>query len=110
MEHREIANKLSAFVDNEVSEAQRAEIEHHIHQCQECRNEIDNYQLITNNLKLNSEIQVSSAFRAKVNAAIDSQKTVKSTNPVPSLWKLLPVPAGLSLVILVFSAYMLAAP
>lgn len=108
VKHDEIKRKIMAFTDNELKGTDSDEITAHIKLCQECREIIANYQLLIANLKQNRELNPSSSFRARVNAAIDTEKTEKAG------WikinKLIPVPIALAVVVVVFSIYMAAAP
>jgi len=108
MKHGEIKAKISVFIDNELKENVKNEISAHIGECPDCAAEAEVLKKQDSYLKNVRQISVSASFRAKVNTAIGAKEPVKSG------WinagKLIPIPLALSLLVLIFSIYMAAAP
>jgi anti-sigma factor RsiW len=107
MEHREISPKLGAFLDNELAENVRAEVDSHIKSCHECSLELAKLASQQAYLRQAKELEVPFNFRAKITGKIE---TNKPKTGVFNIGKLLPIPMALSLLILIFSVYMVLAP
>lgn len=107
MRHDEIRRKLAAFADSEVTEAEKTIIEEHIKGCNGCREEFKAFAGLDKELKQVSGLEVPVHFRSKLQAHLNDAAKKEA---VFSLRYLLPVPALLSLFILVFSFYFASAP
>jgi len=57
MRHKKTQNLLSAFLDGELKEKQRASIENHLKSCEKCRKEFEKIQNLDNfTLKMKEEV------------------------------------------------------
>ncbi|MCE5300289.1 MAG: zf-HC2 domain-containing protein [Spirochaetia bacterium] len=107
MDHKEAYKKLDAFLDNEIAPALKAGADAHIKNCVECSAELEKLVKQGVYLKAAGEVQVPPNFRAKITEALEAKK---AGNGILSIWKLIPIPAAMTFLILVFSAYMVVAP
>ncbi len=107
MEHSKITLKLSAFVDKEVPETLKAEIDAHLKSCPECSAEVE--KLISQRVYLlkAGEILPSDNLRAKIDQKLEAKK---SRDFGFNIGKLIPIPVTLSILILLFSAFMITSP
>jgi anti-sigma factor RsiW len=108
MNHDEIKAKISAFIDNELREDLKNEVFLHMQGCSECSAEAESLRKQDALLKGSGEINPSLSFRVRLNA-----KTTKK-EPVKTGWinvgRLIPIPLALSILVMIFSVYMAAAP
>jgi hypothetical protein len=107
MNHEKIALKLSAFTDNELSDTVKDEISEHLKTCQKCASEVE--KMVSQRVYLQQALDTlpSSDFRARLTEKLENKKTEKLGF---NIGKLLPIPLVLSLLIVVFTAYMVSAP
>jgi anti-sigma factor RsiW len=107
MEHREIAGKLGAFLDNELPEGAGIEVKAHLDACNECSKEYKALVSQREYMRKAPVLEAGTDFRFKITQKIEMQKVSK---PVYGFGKWLPAPLAFAALILVFSAYMIAAP
>lgn len=107
MKHEEIKAKLGAFADNEAKDHEKREIEAHLETCTECRAEIETIEANREILRRAISLEPSADFRARLNAKIDA---TTARRRVFDISKLIPVPIALSLIVLIASAFFVAAP
>lgn len=89
---------LSAYLDNELSEKERLEIERHIEICRDCREEIETLSSLNNNLlNLKEEIEPSSNFNMKFWERVKAEDERKK---IGLFWLPIPATAVLLLIIL----------
>jgi hypothetical protein len=107
MKHEEIKRKIGAFMDDEVKDAEKSEITAHLEACAECRGELE--ALAANNAILSKAtgLNPSANFRVGMNAKLDKAAAGRH---VFDLTKLIPIPIALSLIVLIASAFFMAAP
>ena len=92
MEHTEVRQKLSAYLDGAVSGAEREELEAHLAGCSRCRAALADLERTVGHLRNLSKVEPPSWLTAKIMA-----KVREEARPSPSLWQRLFFPLHVKL-------------
>lgn len=109
MECKKLQERLSAYLDNEVSGQERRLLEEHLRSCAECRTELEALQAAGDVVKTLPEVTPSPDFRARF------WQKVRESAPVQTLWerialRWIPVPVVLAALVVVFSGFSAFSP
>ncbi|MBI1919541.1 MAG: DUF2275 domain-containing protein [Geobacter sp.] len=92
MEHTEIRRKLSAYLDNAVNATEKARIEAHLAQCDNCRRALGDLEQTVGHLKSIPEVEPPPWLTARIMAHVRD-----AAAPKPSLWRRFFMPLHLKL-------------
>ncbi len=97
MEHKEIRQMLSSYLDNAVSHAERSEIEKHLSVCENCRTALADLERTLAHLKSLPEVEPPPWLTAKIVAQVRDEAEQKQ-----GFWRrlFLPIPVKLPLEVL----------
>ena len=84
MKCSQVLNKLSAYLDGEISEKEKKLIEDHLNTCKKCSAELASFAELNNTLKIVKDIEIPAYFRTHVKQRIKDQTLIR----VPFLEKI----------------------
>ncbi|OGS20571.1 MAG: hypothetical protein A2252_09945 [Elusimicrobia bacterium RIFOXYA2_FULL_39_19] len=107
MEPKNIKQKLSAYLDSELSARERQLIEEHLKNCVPCRETLSLFSKQNELLKNCETIEVSSGFRARLKTRLKEKTGKKLELPV---FKWIPVPIACAVVVVLFVCFSIITP
>jgi hypothetical protein len=105
MECLKVGNNLHAYLDDELDEATRKEVEEHLSQCPDCANEVELLKLTSLALSEWDDIEPSGNFNSKVWEKIEQDEKLSRTSLFPR-FRIISIAAAL-LVVVSVTAYVL---
>jgi anti-sigma factor RsiW len=76
MNHQEIRLLLSAFIDDEVTDAERSSVDEHLTQCAECRQQVAQFVTLKTNVRSAGNIELPYAFASRLARSIHHDEEI----------------------------------
>jgi predicted anti-sigma-YlaC factor YlaD len=107
MNHKKLQLLVSSYLDGEVDESEKAEVRLHLEVCSECRQFIQQTQLIRNEISLLGEVKLANYFAERVAHSVDrrDEQTMEWLGVEPLARNTCIVLAGFVLILFYFTSF-----